>query len=97
MYVTIRQAVRAANTCRSIKGSIMKVTINREGCTSCGTCWETCPDMFEENPTDSLNQIVKKYRLKGNIAEGVPPEEFEDCTRRAAEGCCSEVIHIEES
>jgi ferredoxin len=75
----------------------MKVTINREECTSCGTCWETCPDMFEENPDDSLNQIVEKYRLKRNNAEGVPPEAFEDCTVRAAELCCAEVIHVEES
>ncbi len=75
--------------------SAMKVTINREECTSCGTCWETCPDMFEQNPDDSLNQIVEKYRVKGNIAEGVPPEEFEDCTVKAAEDCCVEVIHVE--
>jgi ferredoxin len=75
----------------------MKVTINREECTSCGTCWETCPDMFEENPDDSLNQIVEKYRLKGNNAVGIPPETFEDCAVRAAELCCAEVIHVEES
>jgi len=75
----------------------MKVTINRQECTSCGTCRETCPDMFGENPTGSLNQIVEKYRLKGTIAEGVPPEKFGDCTLRAAEGCCSEIIPIEES
>jgi ferredoxin len=75
----------------------MKVTIDREECTSCGTCWETCPDMFEENPDDSLNQIVEKYRLKGDIAVGVPSEAFEDCTVRAAELCCAEVIHVEES
>jgi ferredoxin len=75
----------------------MKITIDREECTSCGTCWETCPDIFEENPVDSFNQIVEKYRLKGNNAEGVPPEAYEDCSVRAAELCCAEVIHIEES
>jgi len=39
---------------------------------------------------------VEKYRIKGNKAEGRPPAEFEDCSARAAESCCSEVIHVEE-
>ena len=77
--------------------STMKVTIDRQECTSCGTCRETCSDMFEENPDDSLNQIVEKLWLKRNIAEGVPFESFEDCTVRAAELCCAEIIHVEES
>jgi ferredoxin len=55
---------------------MMKVTINREECTSCGTCQETCPDMFEQNPDDSLNQNVEKYRLKGTVAAGVPSGAF---------------------
>jgi ferredoxin len=46
----------------------MKVTIKREECTSCGTCWETRLDMFEENPDDSLHQITEKHLLKENIA-----------------------------
>lgn len=75
----------------------MKVTINREECTSCGTSWEMSQDMFEENTVDSLNQIVEKYRLNGNNAEGVPTKAYEDCSVRAAELCCAEVIHVEES
>jgi ferredoxin len=75
----------------------MKVTINHEECTSCGTFWKTCPDMFEENPDDSLIRSLKNTRLKGNIAIGGPSEAFEDCTVRAAELCCAEVIHIEGS
>ena len=39
-----------------------KVVIDREGCISCGTCWEDCPDFFEENQDDNLSQIVEKYR-----------------------------------
>jgi len=75
---------------------IMKITIDRENCSSCGTCWEGCPEIFEQNPDDSFSQIVEKYRLNKNNAEGRPAEEFEDCSARAAEDCCAEVIHIEE-
>lgn len=75
---------------------IMKITIDRENCSSCGTCWEGCPEIFEQNPDDSFSQIVEKYRLNGNNAEGRPTEEFEDCSARAAESCCAEVIHVEE-
>jgi len=75
---------------------IMKITIDRENCSSCGTCWEGCPEIFEQNPDDSFSQIVEKYRLNGNNAEGRPAEEFEDCSARAAEDCCAEVIHVEE-
>ncbi len=74
----------------------MKITIDRENCTSCGTCWEICPDIFEENPDDSRSQIVEKYRLNGNNAEGRPSADFEDCSTGAAGSCCVEVIHVEE-
>jgi len=47
----------------------MKITLDRENCSSCGTCWEACPEIFEQTPDDSLSQIVEKYRLNGNNAE----------------------------
>ncbi len=74
----------------------MKIVLNRENCSICGTCWETCPEIFEQSPDDSFSQIVEKYRLNGNIAEGKPPAEQEECVTRAAELCCAEVIGIEE-
>ena len=74
----------------------MKIIIDRSNCVSCGTCWETCPDIFEENPDDSFSQIVKKYRLDGNIAEGKPPADLEDCAAQAASGCCADVIKVEQ-
>lgn len=76
---------------------IMKVIIERSTCVSCGTCQETCPDLFEQNPDDSFSQIVEKYRLNGNIAEGTPPEELEACAREAADLCPVQIIMIEES
>jgi ferredoxin len=75
----------------------MKVEIDRGTCVSCGTCQETCPGLFEENPDDSFSQIVEKYRVNGNIAKGIPPEEFEACAREAADLCPVQIIRIEES
>jgi ferredoxin len=74
----------------------VKIVLDRENCSICGTCWETCPDIFEQNPDDSFSQIVEKYRLNKNIAEGKPPAEFEECAAKAAESCCADVIHLED-
>ena len=74
---------------------IMKVLLNRENCSICGSCWETCPDIFEQNPDDSFSQVVEKYQLNGNNAEGKLPAESEDCAAKAAELCCSDVIRVE--
>ncbi|WP_067051524.1 ferredoxin [Methanofollis ethanolicus] len=73
---------------------MVRITIDREDCTGCALCWETCPDVFEESPDDTLSQIVGEYRAGGDPAEGEAPEELEDCVREAAEGCPVEVIHI---
>ncbi len=73
----------------------MRVVIDRTKCVSCGTCWETCPDVFEENPDDSFSEIVERFRISGSNAEGRPSEDFEDCAARAAADCCAEVISIE--
>jgi ferredoxin len=74
----------------------MKIKLNRENCSICGTCWETCPEIFEQNPDDSFSQLVEKYRLNGNNAEGKIPAEREECAAKAAELCCAEVIQVEE-
>jgi ferredoxin len=74
----------------------MKVEIDREECIACGTCWEDCPEVFEENETDGMSQVVEAYRVDGNPAVGQAPDELEDCVRTAAEGCPVEIIHIEE-
>ena len=74
----------------------MKVTIERDTCVACGNCWDSCPDFFEENPDDSFSQIVEKFRLNGNNAEGTPPAEKESCARDAADLCPVTIIKIEE-
>lgn len=72
---------------------VAKVVIDREGCISCGACWEHCPDFFEQNPDDNLSQVVEKYR-KGKMGEGEAPDNLTDCVVDAADGCPVEVIHV---
>ncbi|MDD1675307.1 MAG: ferredoxin, partial [Methanomicrobiales archaeon] len=55
--------------------------IRREDCTSCGSCWDLCPEYFEENSDDSRSQVMEKYRHNGNIAEGDIPADLADCVR----------------
>ncbi|MCK9632253.1 MAG: ferredoxin [Methanoregula sp.] len=73
----------------------MKATIDRSDCTSCGTCWETCPTFFEENPDDHLSQVIEKFRLNGNCAEGSVPDELEACVTDAADLCPVSIITVE--
>jgi ferredoxin len=73
----------------------MHVKIDREGCVSCGTCWDTCPTFFEQNPDDSFSQVVGQFRSGGILAEGSVPEDLEACVTEAADLCPVTVIHTE--
>ena len=73
----------------------MKVTIDREECIACGVCYSDCPEVFEEDDDDSTSQIVQKYRIDENPAEGEIPAGLTDCLQTAADGCPVEAIHIE--
>jgi ferredoxin len=72
----------------------MKVIIERETCVSCGTCNETCPGLFEQDPDDSFSRIIEKYRVNGNIAEGTIPEDLEACAQEASDLCPVQIISI---
>jgi len=72
----------------------MRITIDRNDCTSCELCWTTCPEVFEQNPDDLFSQIVEPYRVDGRLEEGEAPEEFAASVREAAEGCPVEIIHL---
>jgi ferredoxin len=74
---------------------VMKVTIDREGCVSCGQCWETCPEFFEENPEDGWSRVSAKHTSEGKLGEGEVPQDLEECVQSAAEGCPVQVIHAE--
>jgi len=62
----------------------MKATVDKESCSGCGLCAETCPDVFEMGDGDIAK--VKATPVPAN-AEG--------CAKEAAEGCPSESIKVE--
>jgi ferredoxin len=74
----------------------IKVTIERETCVSCGTCYDTCPGLFEQDPDDSFSRIIEKHRVNGNIAEGLIPVDLEACAHEAADLCPVQIITIQE-
>jgi ferredoxin len=73
----------------------MKVKIERKECTSCGSCWDTCPEMFEENSYDHFSQIIEHYRVNGDISKGIPSQELEECARDASDAYPVAIIEIE--
>ena len=60
-----------------------RVIIDTEECTSCETCAELCPDVFEFNQADQVAFVIK--------AEGGP----KDCIDDALHACPAECIHLE--
>ena len=74
----------------------MRVTIEREECISCGTCYAECPEVFEENEDDLFSQIIEEYRVGGDPAAGEVTEDIKSCVQQAADGCPVEIIHVEE-
>jgi len=72
----------------------LKVTIDREGCISCASCWTICPEVFEESADDGLCRIVEQYRSGGDKARGEAPEDLGEKVREAADSCPTSVIHL---
>lgn len=62
----------------------MKAMVDKNTCTGCGLCVDTCPDVFE---MDGDYATVK--------VETVPPEAEESC-HEAMHGCPVDAISIEE-
>jgi ferredoxin len=77
-----------------IKENIVKVIIDRSTCVSCGSCWDACPGLFEQDPDDSFSRIIEKYRISGNIAEGMPSEDLTSCAQESSDLCPVQIISI---
>ncbi|MDQ1262053.1 MAG: ferredoxin [Euryarchaeota archaeon] len=73
---------------------MINVIIDRDGCISCGQCWDTCPKFFEKNAEDGWSQVAKKFRIAGKLNEGVAFEDQEECVKKASEDCPAQVIHV---
>ena len=62
----------------------MKVWIDRDGCISCELCATTCPEVFRMADDNLAEVYVDEI-----------PRELSDEVKEAADGCPSEVIHVE--
>jgi ferredoxin len=74
----------------------INVTIDRDQCISCESCWGLCPEVFEQNSVDSWSQIVAKYQVGGDPATGSIPDTLRDKTQEAADACPVTIIHVGE-
>ena len=74
-----------------------RLRIDRDECIQCATCWQVCPEVFEEGPDDGLSQIVEPYRVDGDPALGEVSEALVDCIQEAAESCPVQIIHLKET
>lgn len=72
-----------------------KVTIDRDQCISCESCWTICPEFFEQNSSDTWSQVVAKYQVGGNPAVGNAPAELLAKVQEGAESCPVTIIHVE--
>lgn len=71
-----------------------KVSIRREECISCETCWTGAPEFFQQNSVDNWSEIVEKYRISGNNAEGQAPDDLMGKIQEAADACPVAIIEI---
>jgi len=61
----------------------VKVSIDKELCTGCGLCVDSCPDIFE------LDGDIAKPKVE------IVPEAAEECIQQAAEDCPASAIKVE--
>ena len=62
----------------------MKAVVDKDACTGCGLCVETCPDVFEMGDDTATVKV-------DSIPSGA-----EDSAKQAADDCPSEAISIQD-
>lgn len=73
-----------------------KCRIDRTNCTSCGTCWDSCPEYFAQDANDSLSSIAEEYRIDADPGLGTVPEDLLECVNEAVDLCPVQVISLED-
>ena len=63
---------------------MMKATIDRDGCISCGICWGICPEVFREAEDG-----------RAEVHVDIIPEPDEESAKEACESCPVSVITVE--
>jgi len=61
----------------------MKAKVDKDACTACELCVDTCPDVFEMAEDTAVVKVP------------VIPADQEECAKEAAESCPTEAIIIE--
>jgi len=61
----------------------MKAIVDKDVCTGCGLCVDTCPDVFEMQDTVAVAKVTEI------------PASAEDCAKQAASDCPVEAIKVE--
>ncbi len=70
----------------------MKIKIDQDGCIECGSCWQTCPDVFMEGE-DGKAAVEKDFQSDGSDS-GEVDDDFRDCAEEAADLCPVDVIDV---
>lgn len=71
------------------------IKIDRDQCIVCESCWTICPEVYEQNATDSWSQIVPKYQVGNDPATGSIPDDLKAKAQEAADACPVTIIHLE--
>ena len=70
-----------------------KIVVERDGCTSCGSCEDLCPELFEPD-AGSIAHIIGSPRVGNNDELETDDEK---CGVDAAESCPVMIIHVYEN
>jgi ferredoxin len=62
-----------------------RIAIDRDGCISCGSCEEKCPEVFKLDE-DNLSSVVLKYR-KAEPGKGEVGKDLAACVEAAKDSC----------
>ncbi len=69
-----------------------KVVVERDKCTSCGSCEDLCPELFELDE-GGITHIIGSERVENNDELEMKEE---NCSVDAAESCPVMIIHVYE-